>query len=42
MIIDRGEAEVDNHIPNGDIFSIALSGNVIIILLYHTFGSFYI
>ena len=37
MIINRGEAEVDNHIPQGDISDYHPVRNVIFILLYWTF-----
>ena len=36
MIINRGAAEVDNHISRDDIFDYHLAGNVIFILLYRT------
>ena len=39
MIIKRGEAEVDNHIPKGDISDYHPLRNVIFILLYQTFFS---
>ena len=39
MIINRGEAEVDNRIPEGDISDYDPLRNVIFILLYRTFIS---
>ena len=36
MIIDRGKAEVDNHIPQGDVFYCRPHRKVIFILLYQT------
>ena len=38
MIIDRGEAEVDNLILRGDIFYYRPFRNVMYILLYQTFS----
>ena len=35
-IINRGAAEVDNHISRNDISTFTLAGNVIFILLYRT------
>ena len=37
MIINRGEAKVNNHIPKADIFYCRPLRNVIFILLYRTF-----
>ena len=34
MIIDHGDASVDNHMPEGYIFTVALSG--MLYLFYHT------
>ena len=36
VIINRGAAEVDNHISRDDISTITLAGNVLFILLYRT------
>ena len=39
MIINHGEAEVDNNIPKGNISDYHPLRNVIFILLYRTFFS---
>ena len=39
IIINRSEAEADNHIPKGDISDYHPLRNVILILLYRTFFS---
>ena len=38
LFIDRGAAEVNSHIPKGDIFNCRPLRNVIFILLYQTFS----
>ena len=35
MIIDQGEAEVDNHIPQGDIFLLSPSQECNIYIIYN-------